>query len=76
LFFITPIFWPVDQLGSFQLIGQLNPAFAAIDVIRAPLLGVPLAPYSWPVLITTTVISAAFTFAFFSRLRSRIAYWI
>jgi ABC-type polysaccharide/polyol phosphate export permease len=76
LFFITPIFWPVDQLGSFQLIGQLNPAFAAIDVIRAPLLGVPLAPYSWPVLITTTVITAAFTFAFFSRLRSRIAYWI
>ncbi|HWE72310.1 MAG TPA: ABC transporter permease [Stellaceae bacterium] len=76
LFFVTPIFWPAAALGSFQFIVDFNPLFAAIDVVRAPLLGVPFAPYSWIMLIGTTVVGGTLTFAFFSRLRSRIAYWI
>lgn len=76
LFFVTPIFWPVEALGPYQHVAELNPLFAAIDVIRAPLLGVAFAPYSWSVLITSTFFVAVLTFAFFSRLRSRIAFWI
>ncbi|HEV8014410.1 MAG TPA: ABC transporter permease [Stellaceae bacterium] len=76
LFFVTPIFWPVEALGRYKDIAEYSPMFAAIDVIRAPLLGVPFAPHSWLLLIATTLIISALTFAFFARLRSRIAYWI
>lgn len=76
LFFVTPIFWSPALLGPFEHIIELNPFFAAIDVIRAPLLDVPTALYSWPILIVTTVVGGAISFAAFARFRSRIAYWI
>lgn len=76
LFFVTPIFWPPSQLGRWQGLAELNPLFAAIDVVRAPLLGMPTAPYSWVVLGAMTLLGCLATFAFFARFRSRIAYWI
>ncbi|HVA15187.1 MAG TPA: ABC transporter permease [Stellaceae bacterium] len=76
LFFITPIFWSPEVLGKWERLFELNPIFAAIDVIRAPLLGKAPVFLSWPVLAATTVIGSTLTFAFFARFRSRIAYWI
>jgi len=76
LFFITPIFWSPEVLGKWEKLFELNPIFAAIDVIRAPLLGQAPVATSWPVLIATTVLGSAFGFAFFARFRARIAYWI
>jgi ABC-type polysaccharide/polyol phosphate export permease len=76
VFFVTPIFWPVEMLGNWQAIATLNPLFAAIDVVRAPLLGVATAAHSWTVLMILTVLGCAVTFAVFARFRTRIAYWI
>ena len=76
LFFVTPIFWPVEMLGDWQAIATLNPLFAAIDVVRAPLLGVAPAENSWLVLSLMTVLGCGVTFAMFARFRTRIAYWI
>jgi ABC-2 type transport system permease protein/lipopolysaccharide transport system permease protein len=76
LFFATPIFWPVEMLGNWQAIATLNPLFAAIDVVRAPLLGAATAANSWTVLLIMTVLGCGVTFAVFARFRSRIAYWI
>ena len=76
LFFVTPIFWPVELLGDWQAIATLNPLFAAIDVVRAPLLGTATAANSWLVLLLMTVIGCGVTFAMFARFRTRIAYWI
>ena len=53
-----------------------DPLFAAVDVVRAPLIGVAPYPYSWVTLISVTVIGWAGTFAFFARFRQRIAYWV
>ena len=39
IFFITPIFWPPEAVGVWMQALPLNPLFAAIDVVRAPLLG-------------------------------------
>src|SRR5438132_1419313 len=39
LFFMTPIIWPAEMLGRWQAFATYNPLFAAIDVVRAPLLG-------------------------------------
>jgi len=75
-FFLTPVFWPIDALGAYKWIAEFNPLFAAIDVIRAPLIGVPVATYSWLVIAVTTAIGCTVTFVFFARYRGRIAYWI
>jgi ABC-2 type transport system permease protein/lipopolysaccharide transport system permease protein len=75
VFFITPIFWPAAALGANRWLAEFNPIYAAIDVMRAPLLGQPTEPYSWLILVMVTVLGCAGTFAFFARFRARIAYW-
>jgi len=76
LVFITPIFWPLEALGEWKSIVALSPFFAAIDIIRAPLLGVPSEPSSWSVVLALTVIGWIFAFAAFARYRQRVAFWI
>jgi ABC-2 type transport system permease protein/lipopolysaccharide transport system permease protein len=76
MFLVTPVFWPPEAIGAWQQLLPLNPAFAAIDVIRAPLLGGEPLAYSWTVLLLTTVVGSAVTFAAFVKYRPRIAYWV
>jgi homopolymeric O-antigen transport system permease protein len=76
IFFITPIFWPPEALGIWMQALPLNPLFAAIDVVRAPLLGTPPLVYSWTVLLAVTIAGCLGTFAVFTKFRPRIAYWI
>jgi ABC-2 type transport system permease protein/lipopolysaccharide transport system permease protein len=76
LFFITPVFWPPEALGDGAAFLPLNPLFAALDVIRAPLLGAAPMPWSWPVLLAVSAAGAAFSFIVFVRFRARIAYWV
>jgi ABC-type polysaccharide/polyol phosphate export permease len=75
-FFVTPVFWPIDALGDWKTALALNPLFAALDVVRAPLLGLPTAQTSWAILLGSTILGWALTFALFARFRMRIAYWI
>ena len=76
IFFVTPIFWSPDLIGAWGPFVELNPWFAAIDVVMAPLVGKPVAPFSWYILLVTTVIGSGCTFLFFARFRSRIAFWV
>jgi len=76
VFFVTPIFWPLAAAGSWASFLALNPVFAAIDVLRSPLLGGPPEPASWPILLACTVIGGVGSLAVFIRFRARIAYWI
>jgi ABC-2 type transport system permease protein/lipopolysaccharide transport system permease protein len=75
-FFLTPVFWPLDAVGRWSPILALNPLFAAIDVIRAPLLGASAVATSWTIVLLSTLLGCALTFALFARFRTRIAYWI
>lgn len=76
LFFLTPVFWPISALGRLRTIISLNPFFAAVDVVRSPLLGVAPAPTSWLILLLATAFGGSVGFLFFARFRTRIAYWI
>jgi ABC-type polysaccharide/polyol phosphate export permease len=76
VFFVTPIFWSANALGASRWWVELNPIFAAIDVMRAPLLGQPTAPLSWPILAVVSVFFGGVSFAFFARFRARIAFWV
>jgi ABC-type polysaccharide/polyol phosphate export permease len=76
IFFVTPIFWTPTSLGRWQVLFELNPLFAAIDIVRAPIMGRATAPYSWALMLGVTVIGCSVTFMLFSRFHSRIAYWV
>jgi homopolymeric O-antigen transport system permease protein len=76
LFFLTPIFWPPSALGSNEWWAVLNPLYAAIDILRAPLLGAPTSPNSWLIMVIVTAVNCVLSFMFFSRFRSRIAFWV
>jgi homopolymeric O-antigen transport system permease protein len=76
LFFVTPIFWNVRSLGPEHAWLGYSPLAAAVDVLRAPLLGVAPEPASWPIVIAMTLLGGAAAFALFARFRARIAYWI
>jgi ABC-type polysaccharide/polyol phosphate export permease len=76
LFFVTPIFWRHEQLGANSWWVQINPLFAAIDIMRAPLLGAAPAPHSWAIVLWMTVLGCGMTFAFFVRFRHRLAFWV
>lgn len=76
VFFITPIFWPADALGPHRWLAEFNPLYAAIDVVRAPLLGQPTSPHSWSILAVVSMLGCAGSFAFFTRFRARIAFWV
>jgi ABC-type polysaccharide/polyol phosphate export permease len=76
VFFVTPIFWPLNAVGAWEPILALNPFFAAIDVIRSPLLGSAPYPSSWPLLLGFTLVGSVGGLAFFVRFRERIAYWV
>ena len=75
LFFLTPVIYPESLLGTWRAIADLNPAFAAIDVMRAPLLGIGTSTYSWPMFLAATAAGCLGTFLIFARFRARIAYW-
>jgi ABC-type polysaccharide/polyol phosphate export permease len=75
-FFVTPIFWPPSQLGRWQEIAELNPLFAAVDIVRSPIMGQATAAHSWNIMLDVTVLGWGAAFLLFSRFYSRIAYWV
>jgi ABC-type polysaccharide/polyol phosphate export permease len=76
VFFITPIVWPPQALGSNAWWAVLNPLYTPIDLIRSPLIGMPHSPHSWSILLLTTFVNCAVSFMFFTRFRGRVAFWV
>jgi ABC-type polysaccharide/polyol phosphate export permease len=76
LFFLTPIFWKKEHLGSKQFIADLNPLYHFIEVVRAPMLN------QFPPLASVFVVCAMIflgmmiAIIFFTRYKGRIIYWI
>ena len=76
IFVVTPIVWSGATLPDGMGILALNPFFAAVDIVRAPLLDGEVSRYSWPIILIVTACGWATTFALFTRFRSRIPYWV
>jgi ABC-2 type transport system permease protein len=74
-FFMTPIIWNADQLKDRAHLVQFNPFYHFIEIARDPLLGETVRAGNWIAVLAMTVVNGAVAFAFFSRFRSRIAYW-
>ena len=76
-FLITPIIWHANDAGTGRsAFVKYNPFYHAIEIARAPLLGIAPAPINWLVTAGVTVVLLALAWALFIRMRRRITYWI
>jgi lipopolysaccharide transport system permease protein len=75
-FFMTPVFWKPQQLGSAQAVLPLNPFFDLLQVVRAPLLGDLPDLHIWLGIALYSVVLWVLAWGLFTRARGRIAFWI
>jgi lipopolysaccharide transport system permease protein len=76
IFFMTPIMWRPELLGTNIGLALYNPFNCFIDLIRSPLLGEAPSSLSWMMAGGATLALWLVTFPFFARFRARIAYWV
>jgi ABC-2 type transport system permease protein len=78
-FLATPIIWMPsmgDRSGVLEAFLTFNPLFHFLELIRAPLLGNPIAPLSWVVVLSITVAGFALARYTYDRLSRHIPLWV
>lgn len=76
-FFISPVIYRPDVLkGSARLLADFNPFAHYLYIARSPLLGEFPQTSSWIVCTSITFLGGVVTFLIFSRVRSRVPYWL
>lgn len=77
-FFLTPVMWKPDMLSGLirDLLVVWNPLAVMIEVVRSPLLGIPVAPHAWMMAGGVSVLSLTVGFSIFAAYRHRITYWL
>lgn len=78
-FLATPIIWMPGEGGRGGVMGAFliyNPFYHFLELIRAPLLGNPIAPLSWIVVITITFIGFILANYFYNRFAKNIPLWV
>ena len=75
-FFITPVVWRPDQLGARGWWLPYNPFDALLEVVRGPMLGVAPSLKVWALAGGYSVAFCMLAWFFFTRVRTRIAYWM
>jgi ABC-2 type transport system permease protein len=85
MFYMTPIVWPIDQLfagGGRDSVSwalpfvYLNPFYHFVQIIRSPLLGQEVSPWSWVVVLGITVVGWVLALVVLRNYRSRVSYWV
>lgn len=77
IFFITPIMWSPDLLpAKYHFIATYNPFSDFIQLLRNPLLGLPLPLNSLAIILAVTVFGLVLSYCLFIKFRSRIVYWL
>ncbi len=75
-FFVSPVIWKPEMVGHWEPFLPINPFFALMETIRAPLMGTTGGIVVWLTAIFWTGILAALAWTFFARFRGRIAFWV
>jgi ABC-2 type transport system permease protein/lipopolysaccharide transport system permease protein len=74
-FFLSPIMWKPEMLGTNARLALFNPFASFLEVIREPLLGKLPDPLCWLICFACVGLTWGIAFPFFVRFRARIAYW-
>lgn len=75
-FFVSPVIWKPQMVGHWEPYLPLNPFFAMMETVRAPLMGSSGGIVVWLMAVAWTGVLAALAAAFFVRFRGRIAFWV
>jgi ABC-2 type transport system permease protein/lipopolysaccharide transport system permease protein len=78
-FLATPILWMPSSTGRGGVMSAFltyNPFYHFLEIVRAPLLGNPIAPESWTVALSVTALGFLVTYLFYNRVVMRIALWV
>jgi ABC-2 type transport system permease protein len=78
LFFMTPIVWSYERFRSNPLATyvEVNPVLHFVEIIRQPMLGLPIAWHHWYVVGAITVVGCLAALVCLRNYRSRVAYWV
>ena len=76
MFFVTPILWKPEALGTRAIIAEANPLYHLLEILRLPLLGQLPTTLNWTVAIVFTLANLGFAYFVYARLRWRIPYWL
>ena len=83
LFYVTPIVWTTQTLkeqggdiAQRALLAEINPLFHYMEIIRAPLIGQPIAAYHWWIVLGCTVIGLLLALLAMKQWRFRVSYWV
>jgi len=74
--FLTPVFWRPESIRSHRFILTGNPFHHMLEVTRRPLLGEPVQPESYVILIVMALAGWAVAFSLFSRSRRRVVHYL
>ncbi len=75
-FFVTPISWMPRLLDQNPAIMKYNPLVYLLDIVRTPLLGSFPSANAWIFNLVMAVCGCFLSFLVFSRVRSRIVFWV
>jgi lipopolysaccharide transport system permease protein len=76
MFFMTPVIWKPEQLGSGVAKLPLNPFFDLLEIVRGPLLDTSVSGMTWIGALGYSAALCSVSWAFFVRTRGRITFWI
>ncbi len=76
MFFISPVIWKPEQLGAAAVYLPLNPFYALLDIMRAPMLGESPGLRIWVSVCIFTTLLCVGSWLFFVRARGRLAFWL
>jgi ABC-type polysaccharide/polyol phosphate export permease len=74
--FLTPVFWRPDTIKSHRFMLDGNPFYHMLEVTRRPLLGEPVAPDSYLILMVAAVVGWTVAFLLFARTRRRLVHFL
>ena len=75
-FFVSAVIWKPEMLGWWEPYLPINPVFAVMEAIRAPIMGNTGSIVVWLAAIGWTAALCAVAWVFFVRFRGRIAFWV
>ncbi len=78
-FLLTPIIWHADMMPAGSLRGSVmrfNPFYHLIEVVRAPILGMPADPTSLPYLLVMTTVGCLVALVTYRRYARYVPLWV
>jgi lipopolysaccharide transport system permease protein len=76
LMFVTPVFWLPESLPARSQFILYNPIAAWLEIVRAPLLGKPIAILPWQITLLFTSFNIMIAAITYVRCRRRVVYWV